>query len=263
MTSSSESLRLRRGVSVLARGNGLLQVGQDPRRRVLLPDTPSIAGFLRDLVGGVGPPEAPELGEVVATLASRDLVVDVLERRRRHRARSMTSVTVLGPEPWRAELDALLGEAGLTVAPPESRGSVTVLLAAGEPDRDHVDALTHAGDPVLFVSVVDARVRLGPFVLPGITACLRCVDAHLAAVDPWHVGALAAVQGDFPSDLAPLLMRLALVRTAGEVRAWAEGRRPPTWSATTWLGEDLDAEHDSWTRHPHCGCSWGDTLVVR
>ncbi|WP_162794333.1 hypothetical protein [Nocardioides houyundeii] len=271
MTSTSETLRLRRGVGVLPRGNGLLQVGHDPSRRVLLPDTPSIAGFLHDLAAGVDPPQAPELEQVVATLRSNGLVVDAGDRRRRHRARSRTSVEVLGPDPWRRELTLLLVEAGLGLpglSPPSQDGTtadgVTVLLSAGEPDREYVDALTHAGDPVLFLSVVDARVRLGPFVLPGVTACLRCVDAHLAAVDPWHTGALpAAARGEFPLDLPPLLMRLALVRAAGDIAVWAEGRRPQTWSATTWLGEDLDAEHETWTRHPHCGCSWGDSLLTR
>lgn len=268
--STPPDVRLRRGVPVVALGNGLLQVGVDPASRVLLPDTPTIASFVQELAAGTSTPEAPELREVIARLGGQGLLIDEVERRRRRQVRADSPVAVVGADPWRGDLDVLLREAGVALAQrrqgaegggPEAE--LTVLLAAGEPDRDLVDSLTHVGDPVLFVSVVDARVRVGPFVVPGVTACLRCIDAHVAVTHPWHTGVLTARRSGFPVDLPPLPMQVALARAAVDVCAWLEGRRPATWSATTWIDEDLAVEHQAWRRHPHCGCSWGDALVAR
>ncbi|WP_181312371.1 hypothetical protein [Nocardioides campestrisoli] len=255
-------LRLRHGVPVLRRAQGRLQVGMDPARRLLLPDTPSVDAFLSGLTAGAEEPEDPELQDVVARLRSRRLLVDRLEVRHRRLARAETRVRLWGsPTGLCRELAQLLLSQGLTLLAPGdgAPADVTVLLSVGEPARDLVDDLTHPGDPVLLVAVIDARVRLGPFVLPGVTACLRCLDAHQALMDP---GVPAPPDPRLPRavEVSELLLRDVALRTAVDVVAWAEGRCPRTWSATTWLDEDLVEEHEAWLRHPHCGCGWDELI---
>lgn len=270
-------MRLRRGVTVFARDEQLLQVGVDPDRRVVLPNTPASEQLLARLAQGVTGPLDPETAEVVSALRAAGLLVDQ-QRLEQAAARSRTRIRLLGPAQWRQDLTAALIGEGLTgvgtsaeraaerpaerSAESPDRYEVTVLLSAGEPDRAWVDALTHPGDAVLLVAAVDSRIRVGPFVLPGVTACLRCVDHHLAGVDPRYPLALAAAQRDYAVELPALQLQAALVLTAGQVLAWAEQRPPSTWSATTWIEPDLGTAHRTWPRHPHCGCCWGDALRV-
>jgi hypothetical protein len=97
---------------------------------------------------------------------------------------------------------------------------------------------------------------VGPFVVPGATACHRCVDAHLAEGDPRRsvvveqLAGITATPGDAP------LAALAVAWAVRDVEAYLAGRRPTTWSATVDLGLELDPRPRMWRRHPWCGCAW-------
>lgn len=258
--------RLRRGVPVLPRAHGLLQVGMDPDRRVLVPRSAPAEHLLHRLAHGTAEPVDAGLRSLVADLVANGLVVDEHEQAHRARARAEARTRLVGPPSWCARLAGLLQEHGLgPVALADEpagdlRADLTVLLTEGEPSRELVDTLAWAGDALLLIAVVDARVRLGPFVLPGSSACLRCVDAHLAVVDPTRPPPPRSALPT-PVEVSDLVLHHVLLRAVAEVAAWAEGRFPRTWSATTWLDEDLLEEHREWARHPHCGCSWGDLLL--
>src|SRR5262249_59908079 len=58
-----------------------------------------------------------------------------------------------------------------------------LVMTYGEPRRALADALMREDEPHLWVAAYPRRVRLGPFVEPGRSACLRCVDAHLGERD--------------------------------------------------------------------------------
>jgi hypothetical protein len=104
------------------------------------------------------------------------------------------------------------------------------------------------------VAVPDA-VRVGPFVVPGLTACLRCVRAGLEDPQaPAPAGRAAPVAG--PGVDAGLLA-VALGWAARDVSTWTRGGTPSTWSATVTVGIDLRPAAREFHRHPHCGCSWG------
>ena len=64
---------------------------------------------------------------------------------------------------------------------------------------------------------------------------------------------------DEPCD--PLLMQLALAWAVRDLVTYVEGGLPSTWSATVDVRADLTLVRREWTRHPRCGCSWGDALV--
>lgn len=265
MSSAPLSLRLRRGVPVIARPPGLVQVGVDPHQRVLLPDTREITELLGLLSSrGAARPEQPDLVVVIDRLVRAGLVVDVAGRTALRRVRASRPVRIQGPDPWSGDLADLLTAANVRLCRSRDEAAVHVLVTAGEPDRDAADALVAEALPTLFVSIVDARVRVGPFVVPGMTACLRCLDAH-AREHEAHVRALspAVVPGraqHHPLDQSPTAVTFALALATGDLVAWVEGRRPTSWSTSTWISDDLAQESRSWTRHPHCGCSWQDRL---
>jgi bacteriocin biosynthesis cyclodehydratase domain-containing protein len=118
--------------------------------------------------------------------------------------------------------------------------------------------------PHLVVRLVDGGALLGPFVVPGETACLRCIDAHESVRDPDHVAvttryaqASGSPRGDGVPDLDPALASIALAWAVRDVTAHLDGHEPSTWSRTLHLRPDpTRREEQAWPRHPHCGCSW-------
>lgn len=263
-------VRLRAGVRSSSRDDGLLQVGSDPRRRVLLPDTVSVRQLLHVLPGGVRPDELGELAAVAHSLLAAGLAVDEDERRLLAQARAATVVDVVAPEPWRTVALSLLRSAGLGVRTRvascgpddvEPLPHPTLLVHDDDPDPDVVDRLLNEDRPVLVVGVVDARVRVGPFALPGHSACIRCLDAHAAERDPWfRTPAESQPIAEPRARVDSLVITQALVSATADLCAWAEGRQPATWSATRTYDDSLQVEEARWERHPHCGCTWGDHL---
>jgi hypothetical protein len=174
-------------------------------------------------------------------------------------ARAACHVRVAAPEPWHAAVTELLGHAGLGHCDDAGQPTVTLLVTVDEPPRSHVDRLVRDDRTHLLVSLLADRVRLGPFVAPGVTACLRCVDAHLGELDPRRALVLQQLEDTPPADVSPdlALVHAALALAAREVTTYADGDHPATWSATLTLDPDLHLPRRAWTRHPHCGCSWG------
>jgi bacteriocin biosynthesis cyclodehydratase domain-containing protein len=140
-----------------------------------------------------------------------------------------------------------------------------VLVCVGEPPREAVDAWMRAGTPHLLLRLTEGHAVIGPFVLPGETACLRCLDAHHTDVDPaWpllvtqYASAVTREREDtVPEPVDALLAAIACAWAAREIVSHAEGRRPATASATVGLDPHLTAlETHCWPRHPDCGCGW-------
>lgn len=180
---------------------------------------------------------------------------------RRLAARADTTVRIVraGPAPPDAErLRDRLSALGLG-----GRGDdVTVILSDGEPLRRHVDRLMMSDRPHLLVTVLDTTVRLGPFVIPGSTACLRCYDARRAETDPGWPSVATQYAGPSrgwglaPRD--PAMLDLALSWAARDLAAYADGDRPATWSASVTIDSELLLPREDLGRHPHCGCCWDE-----
>lgn len=148
---------------------------------------------------------------------------------------------------------------------PRETAHLGVLVCAGEPAREKLDGWMRAGLPHLLLRFVEGHAVIGPLVLPGETACLRCLDAHHTDVDPsWpllvaqYAAAVARQREDtVPEPVDPVLAALAVAWAAREVVSHVEGRRVSTVSATIRLDPHLTAlETRAWPRHPECGCSW-------
>lgn len=269
------------GVRVVPRGRDRLQVGLE--RPLLLRRTPSAEAALTALATGDLLAQDPETRAVLDALTEARLVLpgdprggpdvdpgDLAALALAHPAATATRLArrsraalevrgALGVDPW-----PLLRAAGLR--PQRGAADVVLVLCVGEPRRDELDLLVRDGVPHLVVRMVDGLLTVGPYVVPGRTACVRCLDSHREDEEPGHqlaVDRYSRLAGRPRGDAMPepLDHALATVGVAWAVRdlvSAVDGDRPSTWSSTLRIGPDLSATRAvAWLRHPECGCAWG------
>jgi bacteriocin biosynthesis cyclodehydratase domain-containing protein len=290
---------LRPGVHVCRRSHDELQVGLSPDLAVVLPDLPGIRALLGGLQEG-RPPGAPATlppavlvacerllgqglvvdgdvwcsqlgGHDVARAEARTSIVaehglraaGTLERR----ASVTLALDCTGLPHAASRLEALLTLAGTRLGPPAS-ADLLLVVRRGEPDRADLDPMLRRDQPHVLLTVSEGRVRIGPFVVPGVTACVRCVDAHRHASDPRH-GVVAQQYADagpagtcgLPAPVPADLVDIAVGMLARDVTRWVDGEEPRTWSSTIEVDHHLGLGRELWARHPGCGCSWAGTIA--
>lgn len=152
-------------------------------------------------------------------------------------------------------------------APSSSRLPVVrpdlVVLASGRDDvRDRARRLVLDGTAHLLVEVRDAVGVVGPFVLPGRTPCLRCLDLTRTDLDPaWPVLAHqlpAAGDGELGCD-GPLALAVA-AQAAMQVLSMADGTAVPASLGGTleMTLPDWRWRRRAWPVHDACGCAAPD-----
>ncbi len=289
---------LRPGTHVLRRADGSLQLGLDPARAVVLDSGADLRSALLD--GSASAQDA-----VVTELDAHGLLVDekvlmplvaqtggrlpraagaALARHGGHEAgdraaaRDRFRVVLRGfghpdGEELLGALEGLLARSGVRrqrsrpTGPPARRGhrAVGVLVGVGEPDRELADGWMRDQTPYLVVRLTEGRAVVGPFVVPGRTACLRCLDAHHTDADPeWpllvrqYAEAASRDRADgVPEPVDPALAALGVAWAARDVATYVDQGRPSTWSGTLTVDPDLaTVETRFWLRHPECGCGW-------
>jgi bacteriocin biosynthesis cyclodehydratase domain-containing protein len=168
------------------------------------------------------------------------------------------------PAELRAELATVAPRTELDVPRQRSRADLAVLTDALAPERNRHLELQMLGTPQLVVRVCDDLGLVGPLVLPGRTACPRCLDLHRAAQDPfWPT--LTAQLSELVGSASPATVRataaLAVEQALLGLDALvAPGEQPPTLDAVLEL--DLrrgELRRRPWTAHPDCGCGAADT----
>ena len=282
-------LTLRPGAPVMARSPGVLQVGLD-EPTVRLPDAPEVRRLLTRLAGPDGASAdlaehpAPATGALAALTAAGLVVPIPVDERpatdtrtlalraqfgpdavRRHAARLAAPVAVRAHPAVALVLPAVLESAGLRTTNDPGEAAVRLVVTTGPVARESLDPLVRASVPHLLVTGSAAGVRVGPFVDPGRTACLRCVDAHEAEHDPRRPLLLAQAAthaADRPPPRDPVLDQLALAWAARDLARYLEGDEPSTWSTTVDLGPTDSPAVTRWGRHPYCGCSWDAVIEL-
>ncbi|MGH8889140.1 MAG: thiamine biosynthesis protein ThiF [Acidothermaceae bacterium] len=176
------------------------------------------------------------------------------------------------------------GSVRTSALPPSKRADVAVLAPAGSLAPQFAEDLMRSGTPHLFAAVRETTGVVGPFVVPGATACLRCLDLHRADRDPaWPmIAAQLATEGRRPSVnacdvvLATLVASIAAqqvltaVDTLGDVvsapdpaRTWAQTAALPSHDGTLEITlPDWRIRRRGWILHPACGCRWPDPSEV-
>jgi len=150
------------------------------------------------------------------------------------------------------------GSGGTRAAAPGRTGPTDLVVLV-----DHHAARSAAtqgllAEDVAHLSVVlrDTDALVGPLVLPGVTACLRCLDLHRTDADPgWPLALdqLSAPGAGGYEETATATLLAGLV--ALQVLAHLDGLVPPARGATleVLLPEGV-VQVRRWVPHPECGC---------
>jgi hypothetical protein len=281
---------LRPGLRVVRRDDRHLQIGLDPPLRLVVEDAPDIRRVLAELRTGQHPTpttpgghrlltrllaegllvDAADLGEAVGAAADRAGVTAAFaqfgaDAPARLRDRAAARVAVEAPADLAHTAVRLLRSAGVGLTTREDEATALLVISAREIPRARLDPAVRAGLPHLLVTG-STVVTVGPFVVPGATACVRCVDAHLGEGDPRRAMVVdqcsqePPTAGPEPRDAA--LLTMAVAWAVRDLVGFVDGDQPATWSTSVTLGPALALVPRRWTRHPHCGCSWGETLAA-
>jgi bacteriocin biosynthesis cyclodehydratase domain-containing protein len=119
--------------------------------------------------------------------------------------------------------------------------------------------LTRDRIPHLAALAAEAIGTVGPLVLPGRTACLRCLDMSRADRDPAWPLILAQLTGrrpDPPACDAPLAASVA-AQAAAQALAFVDRPAGPVAAANATLELVLPSwqwRRRSWPPHPECSC---------
>lgn len=241
-------LRLRPGETAVRRDDHHLQIGIDPPRAVVVPDNPATRRAAYELERGRGITDSDLTDASIAELVRKLDTAGLLAA-----PPPVLPVNVVGPPDLVKDLHAL--------APVDAtRPVVTVLLSAGPLPRDLVDDHIRNGTIHLIVAGGPDGWTIGPYVVPGVTACLRCVDAELGQRDPRRALVVEQYARRTTGDGDPVGRALALAYTARELRTIAAGGRPTTWSAVVAVGGTTTLAPQRVRRHPACGCAWDIAL---
>jgi bacteriocin biosynthesis cyclodehydratase domain-containing protein len=157
-----------------------------------------------------------------------------------------------------AEVRRLAPSARVLAGRPRRRPDLAVLTDAVAPDAERHRELAGRGVPQLVVRLSDGVGLVGPLVLPGRSACLRCLDLHRAARDPcWPLVAagLAGLVGSASPATTRATAALGVEQALLALDGPADVEPPPTLDGVL----ELDLRRAGLRRracppHPACQC---------
>ncbi len=115
------------------------------------------------------------------------------------------------------------------------------------------------GVPHLLAKIVEVTGIVGPLVVPGRSACLRCLDLYRTDRDPaWpRIVAQAAQQRTAVAACDLTLAAQVAARTAQQALAHVDGFTPAAVDGTIEITLPYGLpRRRSWNPHPACGCQW-------
>lgn len=276
---------LRPGASVLRRDASHLQVGTSPG--VVVSDRPGLHRLLLAIDGVHGPDwlaaQIPELADDMPVLLEHLAAVGVVldgahcDGRRPEEARHLAlterdpadarlrhrlQVSLHADPGTRQLLDAaghVLEEAGVQRSTNDD-ADVLVIASTGEPARGPFVQAVQRRIPHLTVRLDEAVVRIGPFVVPGTSACLGCEDLHRIDWDPAWAALLPqfghrAAQHNLPAPGA-VLRHVAAAEIAAGIVAVADRQRPMHAGVMVTVGPGLGVRHVRPVEfHHRCPCA--------
>ncbi len=150
-----------------------------------------------------------------------------------------------------------------------SRADAWVLVSHGAPAIDEAVALMASDTPHLFVVTDERGAVVGPFAIPGASACGLCDGLARASVDPeWPyltvqlrapTVAPPLADADVAASIAGVVCGALSSWRAGDARAWLDS----AWHVTT----QAPPAARSVPPHPDCGCGAaapvGDEVAAR
>ncbi|MBB4685920.1 TOMM precursor leader peptide-binding protein [Amycolatopsis jiangsuensis] len=124
------------------------------------------------------------------------------------------------------------------------------------PPPEEVAELVEEGIPHLPVRVREGTGIVGPLVVPGRSACLRCCDLHRTDMDSsWPRVASQLVGKSQRPDLGAVQACAALAVAQAMRLLSPSDEPPPTWNTTLEIDNfEGRVHHEDWEPHPDCGC---------
>jgi hypothetical protein len=151
---------------------------------------------------------------------------------------------------------------------PAGRSAPDLVLLAPDGPLDPLDGdgLLRAGIPHLLAAVRETTGVVGPLVLPGRSACLRCLDLTRTDRDPaWprvaaQVATESALAGSGTIRACDTVLATAVaVHAVLQALAFLDGDLPLAVDGTVEITlPEGRLRRRSWTPHPCCGCGWAD-----
>lgn len=165
--------------------------------------------------------------------------------------------TVLGLDPATvgrprsAAVSAALRRARASAGKPQ----LIVRVGADQPVNLAATALRRRGQAVLVVDIRDGIPVIGPFVAPGGSPCLGCLDRHRIDRDPAWPEIAAGLATAPPAEACDLVTIMAATAFAvAEVLAHLDGGTPRTTGAAVELVSPGQLRWRDWPPHPRCSC---------
>ena len=135
-----------------------------------------------------------------------------------------------------------------------SRPDLVVLAPVGPLDPALIRELGEEGIPHLLVTAYEGRGSVGPFVLPGVTPCLVCLELTRRDRDPgWPM--VGARLGGYPGgEIACDTALATLVAAEAVIQVLAYLDRSSVMKGTLDVLPDGHWRHRTWDVHPQCAC---------
>ena len=247
-------IRLDPRFPILWRNPHGLQVGVDSPRAVLDPIDEAEERVVAALVRGVSPAgldliaseqrlAPPVLAGLLARLAPVLLPADPAPR----------AVVAVHGGRTASRIALQLADAGVTVQPDAPSPALAILTADYVVAPDLLSHWLRRDVPHLPVLIADRTARIGPFVVPGVSACLHCAELAARDADPARSALASQLWGRSASAATALVCDEVAAIASRMALAWLANGGTPT-------GIELDAATGATraiarTRHPECGCA--------
>jgi hypothetical protein len=259
----------------------LLQVGLEPSRATMIHGAPRSARAVVALVDASTDETELARRAAAAGLSQEELAASLHWLRQAgliqdHAGHASSADAAAPASPW-VEVSGPPGAtehlmeslSGLTIdglrlshAPYPSLAGPDVVVLAPWRGRDLPAACWLLSRDIVHLPVVrcDADVVIGPLVVPGLSACLECLERHRVDKDPrWPT---TAATWDDPRRHEPDRPgRDALDAAAGRYAALlvdrvCRGEAASPVGVTTTLRADGEISQAIWPQHPECTCHW-------
>ena len=164
-------------------------------------------------------------------------------------------VLVTGDSPLALSLATVLRDEGLLAGEDDTSPSLAVLVADWVLGPDDAATWLRRDVPHLPVVSADRSVTVGPFVEPGRSPCVYCVQLARTDADPAWPAVAAQLWGRPGPAMSQLTVMSAAAFTARAVRGRL--RDGPSDAARGWRISDAGATVSAWTAqlHPRCSCA--------
>lgn len=164
----------------------------------------------------------------------------------------------LGREPAAQDRVASASRSTRTRPAPAGSPDLCVLSPDTGPSASLGAAWARRTEPHLIAYVRETLGVVGPLVLPGRTACLRCLDLHRHDYDPaWPRVACQLDSGASSRACDVSLATLVAAQCSLQALAFLDGDPVSALAATLETTDNgAGLRRRPWPPHPACGCQW-------